>query len=213
LKVLQKSIRVESAWELFPDTFMCHLKVAESIRSFFEYSTDSTILDIGGIGRLKWFLDAKVTDANKESGTDGCFLPYDDNMFQFCVSINTLEHVFDKEQFICEALRVSRSGVILCFPFEGTMNCVEDLKNSIGHHHPLAGSLPNIENILKKIPHYQTHLSYGMPNWMHIAFIAGINRMTSEIKSFINHHLIDTGFWESDKKNGCTVILQIIHKR
>ncbi len=209
LKNLETTIRDRKAWNLFPDTFMCHYKVAEILRTFTELSDTSSILDIGGIGRLKWFLKGRITDANVIDGVDGCNLPYRSNQFDLCVSINTLEHVFDKDKLIQEALRTSKFGVVLCFPFDGSMIPVEDMKNSIEHYHPLSGPLPNVQHILSLFESFRVEIVYCMPNWLHIAFICGINRMTDKIKSYINHQIFDDNSWDSDASNACTVILKI----
>ncbi len=194
------------AWDLFPDAFMCHYAVANIIHTC--YPTAKSIIDMGGIARLRMFTNIPVTDANKRRGVDGRNLPFKDNSFDVCVSINTLEHVDKKEQFISEAKRVSRLGIIFCFPFDGKMTEIEKLKKEIGHNHNISrGGFPTIELVNKWMGKTGT-MMFCMPHWLHLSFIAGLKRMSPAIKRTINKNLVaNTKPWLAKEKNACTVIM------
>ena len=97
-----------------------------------------TVVDVGGIGGLRQFLDGvSVTDVNKAQGKDGRDMPYSDNQFDACVSINTLEHVGDESEqrkFLVECSRVAERALFI-FPYGEGAERVEVLKKAIGHNH------------------------------------------------------------------------------
>lgn len=105
----------------------------------------STILDMGGIGRLKKFTTLPVTDANIKSGINATSLPYEDNSFDVACSIAVLEHVSDHKKFIQESIRVSKNGVVHWLPMGNAAQKVEDFKKRYGHIHPCV--LPKKEMI------------------------------------------------------------------
>jgi ubiquinone/menaquinone biosynthesis C-methylase UbiE len=92
------------------------------------------IIDVGaGIGRLELRLGRKdifIYDTNEDSiniaklnfenvkAGSGEFIEFDDNYFDWAISIHTLEHVPKNERanFILEMIRVSKEGVFLNFP-------------------------------------------------------------------------------------------------
>lgn len=111
----------------------CHWRLAYTILS--EYSPKS-IVDLGGVGRLKNFVSCKVTDANLKHGIDATKLPYKDRSFDIAVSINTLEHVKKKVKFIKESIRVSRIAVYHWVPSGEAAEATEKLKRKLGHKHP-----------------------------------------------------------------------------
>jgi len=97
-----------------------------------------TVVDVGGIGGLRQFLDgASVTDVNRSQGMDGRDMPYSDGQFDACVSINTLEHVgggAEQTKFLKECMRVAKRGVMI-FPFGPAAERVEAIKKAAGHNH------------------------------------------------------------------------------
>lgn len=92
------------------------------------------IIDVGGgTGRLELALkrtNVFIYDANKESIDiakqnfvnavvgDGPTIDFEDNYFDWAISIHTLEHIpqVDREHFILQMIRVSKEGVFLNFP-------------------------------------------------------------------------------------------------
>ena len=98
-----------------------------------------TVLDIGGSGRLKPFLDGVHVVSAKYPKIDGRNLLYPDNKFDITCSIVTLEHVGKKEdqfKFLAEAYRVSKFASIHLFPVGSAARGVEQFKRKIGHKHP-----------------------------------------------------------------------------
>ena len=200
----------DKAWSLFPDAFMCHYTVAQLIHEAFPKS--KTVIDMGGVGRLKLFIERKITDANIKKGLNGEKLPFHDNKFDVTVSINTLEHVKNKKAFVKEAYRVSKMGCIFCFPFDGIMAKVEEYKRSIGHKHKIEQYFPGIGMVQDWLGNYATHIKYCMPSSLHLAFICGKNRMTSEVKKYLNKRLITTGIWFCKREDACNTIFVIKKK-
>lgn len=109
-----------------------------------------TVVDIGGIGKLKnkGFV---LVDANLKGGLDGTSLPFEDRSFDASVSINTLEHVKNQEKFIEESIRVARKGTFHFFLYGEIAEKTEMLKKQLGHRHPYRMSS---KNILKRGNHY-----------------------------------------------------------
>ena len=112
----------------------------------------STVVDMGGVGRLKKLTSFKVTDANTKHGIDATNMPFEDKSFDASISINTLEHVKFKRQFLLEAERVARVVSIHEFPFGPHAKQVEELKKKLGHRHPC------------KLPNYRDHILPFMTN-------------------------------------------------
>jgi SAM-dependent methyltransferase len=107
------------------------------VRKFFKVidpDQNKRIIDVGaGSGRLELRLGRKdifIYDTNEESINiarqnfknvkvgSGKGLEYEDNYFDWAISIHTLEHVpkDDRANFILEMIRVSKEGVFLNFP-------------------------------------------------------------------------------------------------
>jgi ubiquinone/menaquinone biosynthesis C-methylase UbiE len=99
------------------------------------------ILDVGvGLGRLLDKLDPKLEKfgidiseqylaESKKKGINVCMakiedMPYEDNLFDFVVSTDVLEHVFDLNQCIEQILRVLKPGGILLMrvPFKENLD-------------------------------------------------------------------------------------------
>lgn len=89
-----------------------------------------TVVDIGGIGKLKnkGFV---LVDANLKGGLDGTSLPFEDRSFDASVSINTLEHVKNQEKFIEESIRVARKGTFHFFLYGEIAEKTEMLKKTV----------------------------------------------------------------------------------
>jgi len=111
-------------YKIHPVTAALHHRVALETAQF----GASTILDIGGTGKLKEFVSCKVQDVNLTTGVDGCCLPFENSSFDVTVSIATLEHVACQEKFLAEALRVSRTASIHWFPYGSNAVLVEEFK-------------------------------------------------------------------------------------
>ena len=196
--------------ELFPDTYMCHKLMASKLTGY------KSVLDIGGIGRLKDFTeDIEITDANIKYGIDGCALPYSDKAFDVAVSINTLEHVRPSRRirFLSESMRVSGCAWHI-FPIKGIMRKVEELKKLMGHSHPIAGDmLPDLDSLilLLELDGVSTHCEFIMPACMHLAFIAAKANLDiyKEVTTFINDNLDG---WVTIREDACAVILKLERK-
>jgi len=125
-----------------------HWRVAEELK----HHKPSTVIDMGGVGRLGKLTSFKVTDANIKQGIDATNMPFEDKSFDASVSINTLEHVKLKKNFLLEAIRVARIVSIHEFPFGPHARQVEELKEKLGHKHPC------------KLPNYRDHILPFMTN-------------------------------------------------
>ena len=119
-----------------------HWRVGQKLK---EYKLQ-TVVDIGGIGRLKNFVPFRVTDANIRSGINATNMPFENSLFDASVSINTIEHVKDKKKFLSEAVRVSRVVSIHWFPYGAAAQRTEKLKKKLGHNHPC--SLPEYQDLV-----------------------------------------------------------------
>jgi hypothetical protein len=107
----------------------------------------SSVIDMGGVGRLKSFIKCKVVDANIKYKIDATKLPFEDRSFDVAVSINTLEHIKQKVRFLKESIRVARKAAIHWFPFGEPAQEMEKFTKSLGHKHPC--SLPNYSDHIK----------------------------------------------------------------
>lgn len=103
------------------DTFIRHLCVRELLRQM----NVKTVIDIGGEGRLGWFIrNARISTANihKAEGIDhllsGKTMPFSDASFDAAVSVDTLEHLPGEARphFIEEMIRITGKIMILCAP-------------------------------------------------------------------------------------------------
>lgn len=112
-----------------PISAIVHHKVAKYINS----SVSETVIDMGGIKKLKLFTNAEVTNANIKGGIDATNLPYPDDSFDAAVSIATIEHVRTalQEKFLEESIRVARKLVIHWLPLGEWANVVENFKEEI----------------------------------------------------------------------------------
>jgi len=96
-----------------------------------------SIIDIGGVGKLKSFIDCKITDANKKKGYDGTNLKFPNNSFDLAVSVATLEHVDNQQKFIDESIRVAKIAAIHWFPYGQPAVEVENFKKRFStYSHP-----------------------------------------------------------------------------
>lgn len=112
-----------------PISAIVHHKVARYINS----SVSETVIDMGGIKKLKLFTNAEVTNANIKGGIDATNLPYPDNSFDAAVSIATIEHVktAPQEKFLEESIRVARKAVIHWLPLGEWASITEKFKEKI----------------------------------------------------------------------------------
>ncbi len=196
--------------DLFPDTYMCHREVSDML------SPNTTVLDIGGIGRLQEFCQApskiKVTDQNKVRGSE-CKLSFKDNTFDTVVSINTLEHVPHRQRplFIWEAIRIARNEIILVFPFNDEY---EELKERIGHKHlSLWDTIPDLNETLSyisSITNYAVMKQFVCPITWHLGLIAAGEKLKC-LYNYINEGLdSDPSLWYCTESVAYLVILRII---
>ena len=96
----------------------------------------STLLDVGGNGRMSCFVPCQVTNANILRGIDGTNLPYNDCSFDVCTSVAVLEHVSDWKAFLRESVRVGARGAVHWFPLGSVAREIEAYKDAAGHVHP-----------------------------------------------------------------------------
>jgi len=114
-----------------PISAFVHIAIANMITN-----KNYTVLDMGGNGKLKTYVDNKVTDANIINGIDCTNMPFDDNSFDISVSIAVLEHVKDQDKFIQESIRVTKKKIIHWFPVGECAQDTELLKKRFGYKHP-----------------------------------------------------------------------------
>lgn len=136
-----------------------------TIANFILRTNAKTVIDVGGVGRLKAFLtsDHVITDANIKDGIDGCNLPWLDSHFDISISIDTLEHVNDKPRFISESMRVSKLGSAHYFLYGDAADQVEKIKQAHGHSHPYTpireADLSGVDYELIPVLRAQEHLA------------------------------------------------------
>lgn len=118
---------------IHPITGILHYTIAQLAKNH----NPNSIIDIGGVGKLKSFVDCDVIDANKKKGHDGTRLRFEDNSFDVSVSVATLEHVENHQRFIDESIRVSRKSSIHWFPYGEFANKTEEFKKNFKtYNHP-----------------------------------------------------------------------------
>ena len=136
------------------DTFIRHRCLAGLIENL-KYKI---ILDVGGEGRLLYFLcNTKIINANIKQ-TDVCckgnMLPFKDDSFDISVSLDTLEHMPKniRPAFCEELARVSRKGFVLCAPL-GTPENIENEKKLLASGQLWGSSLSALKE----------HIEFGIP--------------------------------------------------
>lgn len=133
----QDAATLDKRYAIHPVTAMIHDAVAFRIDALDD--CPSSILDIGGTGKLVHFVQCGVTDANIKTGDDGCCLRFADDSFDVSVSIATLEHVNDQRRFLEESLRVAKLASIHWFPYGEDAAIVERFKKRFTtYSHPCA---------------------------------------------------------------------------
>jgi len=119
----------------------------EAVAEVLRRAKVTSILDVGGTGKLAKLTQIPVTDANIARGIDGCSLPYETGAFDATVSIATLEHVQDAIRFLDESVRVCRKVSVHWFPFGVHAEKVEAFKAQLGHGHEC--TVPDLARILQ----------------------------------------------------------------
>ena len=164
-----------------------HYNVAKEINRF----APKSVVDMGGEGKLAKFIPHKVTDANLTAEIDATCLPWPDNTFDIAVSIATLEHVDNWQQFLLESLRVSSTAVIHWFPCGRAAKEAELLKKTLGHEHPCA--LPdelNLKNFLSNYRAIRWSLAPLMTVGEHLLLLGTINSNLNHPRAFEVIHRI-----------------------
>lgn len=138
-----------------PDVFFRHSVIARAV------GNSKEILDVGGsLGELRKFLPhAHITTADVIEGADILFkgkkLPIDSKFYETVVSVDTLEHVPQKERasFVKELCRVARKRVILLAPYGSTEHTKIELQ--------LAETYKREK---REVPNYlKEHIKFGLP--------------------------------------------------
>ena len=124
------------------------------------------ILDVGGYkGRTADFLQSDnvtvldIFDIKEEGYVRGTALnmPFEDGSFDFVVSYDVLEHIpaDEREKFVDECSRVSKSGFIICAPHNSEANVAAEL------------SLNEYYRRLHRKPHpwLREHIENGLPDF------------------------------------------------
>jgi len=118
---------------IHPITAILHYRVAKEAAKW----NPKSIIDIGGVGKLRSFIDCEITDANKIKGFDGTNLKFQDNSFDVAISVATLEHVDNQQKFLDESIRVARIAAIHWFPYGDQAANVEEFKKRFStYSHP-----------------------------------------------------------------------------
>ena len=167
-----KTIHVVSAY--------VHWGVANVVNRFSPISA----LDMGGVGKLPYFLPCSVTDANIIDNLDATDLPFADNTFDVAVSIATLEHVEHWSSFLLESLRVSKTAAVHWFPMGSAAAEAEHLKKKLGHLHPCC--IPSkiaLEDFLKECVTHWTLVPF-MTIGEHLLLICTINPSVNHPDTF-----------------------------
>lgn len=150
----------------------------------------TSIIDMGGVRRIKPFVKCKVIDANLKEGIDATKLPFEDNSFDISLSINTLEHIKDKKKFLLEAVRVAKVASIHWFPYGAGAKLVEKLKKELGHKHPCI--VPGYHDILPFLtnPKISCKFEESISCKDHLLLLASINEKmnNSKVFEFIEKH-------------------------
>lgn len=162
---------------------MAHWKSYHTISTFAHWGVarelarfaPRTVIDMGGTGKTRDFVDATVTNANILDAIDATNLHFSDNEFDASLSIATLEHVNDMEGFLSESLRVSRKGAVHWFPVGSPARDAERVKSALGHHHPC--TILDVEELRQHVERLNCrwrmvpHMSIGE----HLLLLATIN--------------------------------------
>jgi hypothetical protein len=124
-----------------------------------EWYQPKSIIDMGGIGKMKEFVSCPVIDLNITKGQD-CTkkTELDDNACDVALSVAVLEHVGDSDKqfdFIQESVRLSKKAVVHWFPFGSAAEIVEDIKRRAGHSHKCI--VPNNELLDKLFREFKSH--------------------------------------------------------
>jgi len=118
---------------MHPISAILHRKMAKEISK----RNPKSVIDIGGVGKLKTLLKCEVTDANKRKGHDGTNLKFPDKSFDMSVSVATLEHVDDQQKFLDESMRVAKFATVQWFPYGHAAAKVEEFKRKFStYSHP-----------------------------------------------------------------------------
>jgi len=173
--------------DLAPIKSLTHNKIANMLK---ERNT-SSVLDMGGVGRLKKFIDIDIADANIIDGQDCTKLDMPDNSFDATISVATLEHIKPEKQklFIDEALRIAKKTSIHWFPVGPLAEKTDALKLKHGHkHNSHIPSVKFIEDL--KTKHDKSDIEPFMTIQEHLLLLASIRSglSTKEIYDFALKH-------------------------
>lgn len=108
-----------------------HYKIGELVKKY----APKSLIDFGGVGRTRLFVDCSVRDINIINGIDATNSGFLNNSYDVAVSVATLEHIKDQYKFLTEAARIARVATIHWFPFGVGAEKVEGIKKKLGHKH------------------------------------------------------------------------------
>jgi len=222
------------------DQYQRYKLIEEIVNSIRPNDKRMKILEVGGYpGHIYSFLpkdEIYIIDkiflkkSNYLCG-DGLHLPFKDDVFDFTVSADVLEHISPilREKFISELIRVSNKNIIIAAPFYN-QNVVlaeeilyEFLKIRLGveyHHlkeHMLNG-LPGLEELKtflnsKKLSYFDIPNGY-LYHWLfmmmvnfYIDTISEDKKLYTKINQFYNKN-----FYESDNRELCYRRILVISK-
>ena len=138
-----------------PDVFFRHAIISRAVGG------SQQILDVGGsLGELRKFLpNVSITTADVMEGGDILFngkkLPLDTGSYETVISVDTLEHIPQKERlsFVKELCRVAKKSIVLLAPYGSSEHTLAE--KQLAEAYRRSG---------KEIPHYlQEHIKYGLP--------------------------------------------------
>ena len=177
-----------------PDVFFRHKVIADAV------GTSGQILDVGGsLGELRRFLpDSNITTADVVKGADivfnGKVLPLPDNSYDTVVSVDTLEHIPQKERlpFINELCRVSKKQVVLLAPY-----------GSVAHSKAERKLLDSYQRQHRPVPNYLVeHVKYGLPDDMFLRSLEHKFAARASLRGWIWLDRVNFAIHTFETKNG-----------
>lgn len=158
------------------------------------------ILDIGGNPndeQIKMFFGDNLEVINPQY-TNNKTQDFKDKSFDFVISIDTLEHVAekDRELFISEAIRLAKYKAIIACPFDepfvaDTEKLIYEISNNYNLREHIENGLPNLHNTLKVINdlgiHYELHDNDNLLSWASFLMLHQTNGNKPELAKFKRH--------------------------